>query len=258
LRAILIGALGLTLLGCSHSPPPATLSACPGTGAAVCNGKAVGRPLNLVTLKPASPKRRLATAHAGPSLAAKAAKPSAHAKRGVAAAAAPPKTAKAPANLGTAQASVAERQGEGKATSAASNTNAPNTRSQIAAATVDAPKEAPNEVPALPSDTDALMAVMMVRPEVKSVADLAGKTVAIDERYSASSSTVRTAIVAAGATEVQLSEGPTTAMNRLSNGEVPAAVVALVTPEAAETFPAIAGYSIFHVPLSPRSVKAAR
>jgi hypothetical protein len=69
---------------------------------------------------------------------------------------------------------------------------------------------------------------------------------------------VRTAIAAAGATEVPLSEGRTTAMTGLSNGEVPAAVVALVTPEAAETFPAIAGYRIFHVPLSPRSVKPAR
>jgi hypothetical protein len=69
---------------------------------------------------------------------------------------------------------------------------------------------------------------------------------------------VRTAIAAAGATEVQLSEGRTTAMTRLSNGEVPAAVVALLTPDAAESFPAISGYKIFHVPLSPRSVKPAR
>jgi hypothetical protein len=46
-------------------------------------------------------------------------------------------------------------------------------------------------------------------------------------------------------------------MTRLNNGEVPAAVVALVTPEAAETFRAIAGYRIFHVPLSPRPVKPA-
>jgi hypothetical protein len=54
---------------------------------------------------------------------------------------------------------------------------------------------------------------------------------------------------------VQLSQGQTTAMNRLTNGEVPGAVVALVTPEAAETFPAITGYKTFHVPLSPRSVR---
>jgi hypothetical protein len=32
----------------------------------------------------------------------------------------------------------------------------------------------------------------------------------------------------------------------------------MVMLEAAETFPAIAGYRIFSVPLSPRSVKSAR
>jgi hypothetical protein len=67
---------------------------------------------------------------------------------------------------------------------------------------------------------------------------------------------VRTAIVAAGATEVQLSEGTTTAINRLTNGEVPAAVVALVSPDATETFPDIKGFKIFHVPLSPRAARA--
>jgi hypothetical protein len=42
----------------------------------------------------------------------------------------------------------------------------------------------------------------------------------------------------------------------LRNGEVPAAVVALVSPDAAEAFPDIAGYNIFRIPLSPRSVKS--
>jgi hypothetical protein len=104
-------------------------------------------------------------------------------------------------------------------------------------------------------DTDRLVAVLMVRPEIKSVSDLAGKTVAIDDRYSASNGTVRTAIVAAGAPEVQLSEGQTTAINRLIDGEVPAAVLALVSPGVAEGYPAIAGFKTFHIPLSPRSLK---
>ena len=77
----------------------------------------------------------------------------------------------------------------------------------------------------------------MVRPDIKSVSDLAGKTIAIDDRYSASNGSVRTAIVAAGAPEAQLSEGQTTAINRLVDGEVPAAVLALVSPEAAERYP---------------------
>ena len=106
-----------------------------------------------------------------------------------------------------------------------------------------------------PIDTDHLVAVLMARPEIKSVSDLAGKSVAIDIRQSASNGSVRTAIAAAGAAEVQLSEGQTTAINRVASGEVPAAVLALVSPEAAEAFPEIAGFRIFRVPLSPRALK---
>jgi ABC-type amino acid transport substrate-binding protein len=105
------------------------------------------------------------------------------------------------------------------------------------------------------NDTDRLVAVLMTHQDIKSVADLAGKTIAIDERYSASNGSVRTAIVAAGAPEIQLSEGQATAINRLTNGEVPAAVLALVTVDAAEGFPEIAGFKIFHIPLSPRALK---
>ena len=109
-----------------------------------------------------------------------------------------------------------------------------------------------------PVEKDALVAVVMARPGVKTLSELAGKTIAIDDRYSAANGTVRTAIVAAGAPAVQLSEGQTTAMNRVTNGEVPAAVVALVTSDAAEAFPAISGYMMFHVPPSPRAVKRGR
>jgi ABC-type amino acid transport substrate-binding protein len=100
-----------------------------------------------------------------------------------------------------------------------------------------------------------LLAILLARPDTKSVADLSGKTIAIDDRYSASNGGVRTAIVAAGAPEVQLSEGQTTAFNRLVDGEVPAAVLALVSAEAATAFPEIAGFKIFFIPLSPRALK---
>jgi ABC-type amino acid transport substrate-binding protein len=116
--------------------------------------------------------------------------------------------------------------------------------------------EAAKATPAPSDNLDLLVAVVMARPDTKSVSDLAGKTIAIDDRYAKSSGTVRTAIVAAGATEVQLSEGSTTAINSLTNGEVPAAVVALLSPDATETFPDIKGFAIFHVPLSPRAAKA--
>jgi hypothetical protein len=98
------------------------------------------------------------------------------------------------------------------------------------------------------------VAVVMARLDIGSVSELTGKTIAIDDRYSAYNGSVRTAIEAAGAPEVQLSEGQTTAINRLVGGEVPAAVLTLVSAEAAESFPEIAGFRIFHVPLSPRSL----
>ena len=103
------------------------------------------------------------------------------------------------------------------------------------------------------NNTDVLVALIMARPDIKSVSELTGKTIAIDDRYSVSNSSVRTALVAAGAPEVQLSEGQTTAINRVVNGEVPAAVLALVSADAAESFPKIAGFRIFYIPLSPPS-----
>jgi hypothetical protein len=106
-----------------------------------------------------------------------------------------------------------------------------------------------------PNNTELLVAILIAHPEIKSVADLTGKIIAIDDRQSASVSSVRTAIVAAGAAEVQLSEGQTKAIDRVISGETPAAVLTLVSPEAAERFPEIPGFKIFRIPLSPRSLK---
>jgi TRAP-type uncharacterized transport system substrate-binding protein len=126
----------------------------------------------------------------------------------------------------------------------------------VTAAAVPTPEPKANTAgktaPASPNNADLLVALLMARPEIKSVSDLASKNVAIDDRQSASIGSVRTAIAAEGATEVQLSEGQTRAIDRLISAEVPAAVLALVSPEAAEWFPEIKGYKIFRVPLSPR------
>jgi len=106
---------------------------------------------------------------------------------------------------------------------------------------------------AAPNDGGRLVALVMSRPEIKSVADLTGANVAIDQGHSLSQTNVRTALVSAGATDVQLSAEDSNAIDRLVNGEVPAAVVALVSAEAAQAFPDIAGFRIFRLPLSPRS-----
>jgi ABC-type phosphate/phosphonate transport system substrate-binding protein len=120
---------------------------------------------------------------------------------------------------------------------------------QVAAATALAERVSPN-------DTDHLIALVMARAEIKSVSDLANKDIAIEDGQSASSASLRTAIAAAGATDAQLSESRTRAIDRLVDGEVPAAVLALVSPEAAEWFPEIKGFRIFRIPLSPGSSKA--
>jgi hypothetical protein len=104
--------------------------------------------------------------------------------------------------------------------------------------------------------TDQLVAIVMIRLEVGSISDLTGKDIAIDERYSASSNDIEIAIVVAGARPVfQLSVGRMTAIDRLVEGEVPAAVVAVVSADAAEKFPEIPGFKIFRIPLSPPLLK---
>src|SRR5712675_422263 len=103
---------------------------------------------------------------------------------------------------------------------------------------------------------DHLVAILVARPEIKSVSDLTNKNIAIDDRQAASDAHLGTAIAAAGAGEVQLSEGQTKAINRLISGEVSAAVLTSIYPEAADWVPEIAGFTIFRIPLSPSPVKA--
>ena len=118
---------------------------------------------------------------------------------------------------------------------------------QVAAATTVA--ERITGATGAPNNADHLVAIVIVRPEIKSVSDLTGKNIAIDDRYLVSGADVRIAIAAAGAPSVQLSAGNTTAIDRLVEGEVLAAVVAVVSADAAEGFPEIAGFKIFRIPL---------
>ena len=55
------------------------------------------------------------------------------------------------------------------------------------------------------SPNDLLVAVVMARPEIKSVPDFAGQRVAMDERHLASSGKVFVAFVLAGAASVEVS-----------------------------------------------------
>jgi hypothetical protein len=116
----------------------------------------------------------------------------------------------------------------------------------------DASRDSKPAESATADNTDNLVALLITGPAIKSVSDLSGKEVAIEDRQSASDASIRTAIAAAGATDVQLNAGHAKALERLIAGEVPAAVLTLVSPEAAEGFPDIPGFTIFRVPLAPR------
>jgi hypothetical protein len=103
-----------------------------------------------------------------------------------------------------------------------------------------------------PDDPDNLVALVLARPEVNSLSDLNNKTIAITEKQSASSGRVSAALMAAGAAEVQFSEGKASAIDRLISGEVPAAVV-LASREVANLFPEVEGFRTFRVPLSMKA-----
>ena len=102
---------------------------------------------------------------------------------------------------------------------------------------------------ASPDDPDNMIALVLTRPEINSLSDLNNKTIAITEKQSASSGRVSAALMAAGAAEVQFSEVKSSAIDRLINGEVPAAVV-LASREVANLFPEVEGFRTFRVPLS--------
>jgi hypothetical protein len=143
--------------------------------------------------------------------------------------------------------------------SAAADSNTRTIRQQVIAGTVIAEhvmtlRDAEKAASGSPSNSDQMVVVLIARPEINAISDLTGKGIAIDDRYSVSRDKVRTAIAAAGAAEIQLSEGQTKAIDRLIRGEVPAAVLTLLYPETG--FPDFAGFKIFRIPLGPRSPTA--
>ena len=120
------------------------------------------------------------------------------------------------------------------------------------------PTDSEGTAPTSSNNTDLRVALLIARPEIKLVSDLTSRTIAVDNKHAASNDKIRAAIVAAGANEAQLSDGETEATDRVMSGNVPAAVLALVSSEAADGFPEIAGFTIFRIPLSPPPLNARR
>jgi hypothetical protein len=117
-------------------------------------------------------------------------------------------------------------------------------------AAMPAPSATMTGSPASPRPVDRRVAIILTDPDIASVSQLTNKNIAIDGSQSASVKNVQSALAAAGANQVQLVDGQIKALDRLIDGEVPAAVLALVSPAAAERFPDIAGFKIFKVPLA--------
>lgn len=170
------------------------------------------------------------------------------------AALASPDAAPAAAKVRTLQKQVAAATALAEQVTAASATPRPEAESSVTEAKAGEPD---STAPTTASKPDNRVALLMTRAEITSISDLAGKDIAIEDQQSASSASIRVAIASAGAAEVKLNEGPVKAIDRLVGGEVQAAVLTLVSAEAAAWFPEVPGYRIFRIPLSSGSSKAA-
>jgi hypothetical protein len=271
LRTLVICVLATTLAGCSSQQP--TQPSCFGLNPLACltavhvpiepeshgTDSATAEPVSLVAWRGDNPPRTHAhhavrrtprpikvAAKAAPAIPIPIPSPQANQQTtGNATTSEPPRGSEAP------RASDAARAGATDPPSASEVPQTRTTQEQVAAASAAAERMS---VPTLDASLDALVAILVAGTDVKSIDDLAGKTIAIDDRYSEHSiSRVRTAMAAAGAPEIQLSRGQTTAINRLVGKEVAAAVVGLVSASAADSFPELARLRIFRVPLSARS-----
>ena len=134
----------------------------------------------------------------------------------------------------------------------------PATLEVAAAPAVPAPAMAPSKAREMEKaasvsldDPDNLVALVLAGPEINSLSDLNYKNIAITEKQSASSGRVSAALMAAGAAEVHFSEAKASAIDRLINGEVEAAVV-LAPRDAANLFPEVEGFRTFRVPLKAK------
>ena len=111
-------------------------------------------------------------------------------------------------------------------------------------------RDAEKKAAASPNTGEMSVAIVVAGPEVKSVADLAGKIIAIDDRHLNLHTRIQAAFVVAGATDSLLTASEARAADRLLSGKASAAVLTLVYPETG--FSAIDGYSVFRVSLDHR------
>ena len=258
MRTLLICVLAITLVGCSQQPAQPS---CVGLNPLACltavhvpiepesseSDSAAAKPVSTVAWRDDRPSRSHAdhTVRRTP----KPIKVAAKAAPAIPIPVPAPKTSQQTTGSGVASEASRANAADPQSTTGLAQTRT--AQEQVAAASGVAERMS---VPTLDASLDTLVAILLAAPDVASVSDLAGKTIAIDDRHSeVTIRRVSTAMAAAGASEAQLSKSQTIAINRLVNKEVPAAVVGLVSASAADSFPDIARFRTFQVPLSPRS-----
>jgi ABC-type phosphate/phosphonate transport system substrate-binding protein len=126
-------------------------------------------------------------------------------------------------------------------------------REQLRVATVVAEhvmtlRDADKKAVSSPNGGEPSVAIVVASPEIKSLSDLTGKIIAIDDKYSNTNARIHAAIASAGAADSLLASSESKAIDRLLSGKTPAAVLTLVYPETG--FSTIEGYSVFRVPLA--------
>jgi hypothetical protein len=104
-------------------------------------------------------------------------------------------------------------------------------------------------------DKIPLVALVLVHSDIGSLAALADKDIAIDGRHLGSNREVRTALVAAGASDAQIRDKGSHIIDHLVERQVPAAILTLVSQDAADAFPNITGFKLFEIPLSSPPVQ---
>jgi hypothetical protein len=104
-------------------------------------------------------------------------------------------------------------------------------------------------------DKIPLVALVLVHSDIGSPAALAGKDIAIDGRHLGTNREVRTALVAAGASDIQIRDRGSHIIDYLIERQVPAAILTLVSQDAADAFPNITGFKLFEIPMSSPPVQ---
>lgn len=97
---------------------------------------------------------------------------------------------------------------------------------------------------------DQAIAILLVREEINSVADLSNRKVAIDASQTSEVPDIKTAIAKAGAINVEVSEDTKFALGRVMDGEVPAGIITLATPEEAAQWTGVPGFKVLQLPIA--------